>query len=118
MAVRSALAAEEKNGLLAEQVPEPPGRIEPQRRAPGVERHRLLHLHPDGGAELAEILDGAVVDVGRVVPAVRQDIGLRHMPGAPGICRRPISCRTAGTTRPTSTTAPSRISASSAPPSG
>src|SRR5450830_985849 len=53
MAVRSALAAEEKNGLLAEQVPEPPGRIEPQRRAPGVERHRLLHLHPDGGAELA-----------------------------------------------------------------
>src|SRR5450759_2140030 len=81
MTVRSALAAEEKNGLLAEQVPEPPGRIEPQRRAPGVERHRLLHLHPDGGAELAEILDGAVVDVGRVVPAVRQDIGLRHMSG-------------------------------------
>src|ERR1044071_2946189 len=77
----SRLAAEEKNGLFAEKVPEPPGRVESQRRPPGVERHRLLHLHANRRAQLAEILDRAVVDVGRVVPAVRQDVGLRHVSG-------------------------------------
>jgi hypothetical protein len=60
----SALAAEQKYRLLPEQVPEPPGGIEPQRLAPGIERHRPLHLHADLGAQLHEILDGAVVDIG------------------------------------------------------
>src|SRR5258707_11986942 len=44
------LAAEEKYRLLAEQVPEPPRRGEAQRRAPGVDRDRALHL---GAGDLA-----------------------------------------------------------------
>src|ERR1700719_1669732 len=64
----SSLAAQQENRLLAEKIPEPPGRIEPQWRAPGIKRHRPLHLDPNFGAEPAKILDGAMVDIGRVVP--------------------------------------------------
>src|SRR5262249_6836499 len=70
--------AEQEHRLLAEQIPEPPGRIEPQRTAPGVERAGALHLGADGEAEIAEILDGAEMDVRRVVPRVRQIVGARH----------------------------------------
>src|SRR5471030_439944 len=61
----SALAAEQEHRLLTKQVPEPPGRIEAQRLAPSIQRHGFLELHPNLGAELAEVLDGAVVNVGR-----------------------------------------------------
>src|SRR5690349_13663628 len=56
-------AAEQEHRLLAEQVPEPPRRSEPQRPAPGIERDGLLHLGSHHIAELAEVLDGAEVDV-------------------------------------------------------
>src|SRR6187402_3188947 len=71
--------AEQKDRLFAEQVPEPPRCVEPQRRPPGIERHRLFHPDSDFGAELAKVLDGAMMDIRRVVPAERQDIGARHM---------------------------------------
>src|SRR5260370_662029 len=46
-AARGSVApAEQKHRLLAEQVPEPPGRVEPQRLAPGVQRNRPLHFDP------------------------------------------------------------------------
>src|SRR3984885_12509062 len=50
-------AAEQKHALLAEHVPEPPGRVEPQRAAIEIERDRALHLDVDLIAELHEILD-------------------------------------------------------------
>ena len=78
---------QQKHRLLAEQIPEPPRRVEPQRRAPGVERHRALHLGAGDLAELAEVLDGAEVDVGRVVPGIRQIVG------AAACGRRTASCR-------------------------
>ena len=37
-----------------------------------------LHLGADRPAQVAEVLDGAEVDVGRVVPGVRQVVGSRH----------------------------------------
>src|SRR5262245_2456835 len=55
--------AEQKHALLAEQVPGPPRRVEPQRPSPGVERHRFFHPGTHHLAELAEILDGAEMDV-------------------------------------------------------
>ena len=39
--------AQQEHRLLAEQVPEPPRRVEPQRPAPGIERERALHLGAD-----------------------------------------------------------------------
>ena len=66
----SVLAAEQEYALLAEQVPKPPGRIEPERSAPSVERDRFFDPHPDRIAELDEVLDRAVVDIGSVVPAI------------------------------------------------
>src|ERR1700693_4210910 len=60
--------AQQEHALLAEHVPEPPGRAEPQRAAVEVERHRALHLDIDLVAELHEVLDGAEMDVRRVVP--------------------------------------------------
>ena len=61
---------QQEHRLLAKQIPEPPGRIEAQRRAPGVERHRPLYPRAGDLAQFAEVLDGAEVDVGRVVPLV------------------------------------------------
>ena len=40
----SAASAEQKHRLLAEQIPEPPRRVEAQRRAPGVEGDGTIHL--------------------------------------------------------------------------
>ncbi len=40
----STFTAEQKHSLLAEQIPEPPRRVQAQRLAPGVQRHRLFHL--------------------------------------------------------------------------
>jgi hypothetical protein len=70
---------EQKYALFAEQVPEPPGQIDPQRAAMEVERDRALHLDVDLVAELHEILDGAEVDVRRIVPGRRQVLGARHV---------------------------------------
>src|SRR5258708_20692067 len=72
--------AQQKHALLAEHVPEPPGRVEPQRTAVKIERDRALHLDIDLVAELNEILDSAEMDIGRVVPGRRQVFGARHMP--------------------------------------
>src|SRR5215471_8647910 len=71
--------AQQEHRLLAEQVPEPPRRIEPQRPPPGIERHRLLHLGAGNLAEPAEILDRAEVDVGRIPPVIGQVVGARHV---------------------------------------
>src|SRR6478609_11814160 len=70
---------EQKHALFAEQVPEPPGQIDPQRAAIEIERDRALHLDVDLVAELHEILDGAEVDIRRVIPGRRQVLGARHM---------------------------------------
>src|SRR5258708_28048947 len=72
-------ATEQKYALLAEHIPEPPGRGEPQRPAVQIERHRALHLDIDLVAKLHEILDGAEVDVRRVIPDRRQILGARHL---------------------------------------
>src|SRR5262245_16542644 len=72
--------AQQENRLLAEQVPEPPRRVEAQRPSPGIERNRLLHLGPGHVAELAEILDGAEMDIGRIPPGIGKIVGARHMP--------------------------------------
>src|SRR5262245_12500686 len=72
--------AQQEHRLLAEQVPEPPRRVEAQRPPPGIERHRLLHLGPGHVAELAEILDGAEMDIGRIPPSIGKIVGTRHMP--------------------------------------
>src|SRR3954463_9457984 len=74
-----AAPAQQEHRLLAEQVPEPPRRIEAQRRAPGVERHCALHLGAGDVAEDAKILDGAEVDVRRIPPRIRQVVGARHV---------------------------------------
>src|SRR5690349_2256271 len=74
-------AAEQKYGLFAKKIPEPPRCIEPQRRTPGVQRDRLFHRDTDFRAEQAEILDGAMMDIGCVVPAERQNVSARHMAG-------------------------------------
>src|SRR5215218_8375073 len=63
-----AAPAQQKHALLAEHVPEPPWQVQPQRAAVEIERHRALHLDVDRLAELHEILDGAEMDVRRVVP--------------------------------------------------
>src|ERR1700704_4568622 len=76
---RSFPSAQQEYRLLAEQVPEPPRRVQAQRTSPGIERHRLLHLGADHVTELAEILDGAEGDIGRVPPSVRQVVGARHV---------------------------------------
>src|ERR1700743_544227 len=60
--------AQQKHPLLAEHVPAPPGRTEPQRSSVEIERHRPLHLDVDLVAQLNEILDGAEMNVRRVVP--------------------------------------------------
>src|SRR6266851_1354537 len=70
--------AQQKHRLLAEQVPEPPRRVQPERASPGVEGKRAFHLDADRDAQVAEILDGAEMDVGGVVPSVRQIVGLWH----------------------------------------
>src|SRR5205807_2158419 len=75
---RSALAAQQEHRLLAKQIPEPPWRIEPQRRAPRIKGDGFFHLHPRHLTEIAEIFDGAEVDIGRVVPCVWQIVGYRH----------------------------------------
>src|SRR3954466_7557121 len=72
-------SAQQKHRLLAEQVPEPPRRVEAQRRAPGVESHGALHLGAGDVAESAEILDGAEMDVRRIPPRIRQVVGRRHV---------------------------------------
>src|SRR3984957_6451426 len=51
--------AEQEHRLLAEQVPEPPWCIEPQRASPGVECERAFHLGAGRQAQVAEVLDGA-----------------------------------------------------------
>src|ERR1700757_2476564 len=77
--LRLACPAQQKHALLAEHVPEPPGRVEPQRAAIEIERDRALHLDVDLVAELHEILDGAEMDVRRVVPCRRQVFRARHV---------------------------------------
>src|SRR6202035_5332267 len=72
-------AAEQEDTLLAEHVPEPPRQIDPQRTAVEIEGYRALHLDVDLVAELHEILDGAEMDVRRVVPGRRQVFGARHV---------------------------------------
>src|SRR6266478_6507967 len=72
-------AAQQKHALLAKHVPEPPGQIDPQRAAVEIERDRALHLDVDLVAQLHEILDGAEMNVRRVVPGRRQIFGARHM---------------------------------------
>src|SRR5687767_13452809 len=76
----SAFAAEEEDGLFAEQIPEPPRRVQPQSFAPGIERNSLLHLYANLVTQIAKVLDGAEVDVWCFVPIGRQIIGARHMP--------------------------------------
>src|SRR5882757_8550115 len=71
--------AQQKHALLAEHVPEPPRRVEPQGPAVEIERHRALHLDVDLIAELHEILDGAEMDVRRVVPGRRKILRARHV---------------------------------------
>src|SRR5260221_11742593 len=71
--------AQQEHALLAEHVPEPPGRVEPQRTAIEIERDRALHLDVDLVAQLHEILDGAKMDVRRVVPGGRQILRARHV---------------------------------------
>src|ERR1700726_1155542 len=71
--------AQQEHALLAEHVPEPPGRAQPQRTAVEVERHRALHLDIDLVAELHKVLDGAEMDVRRVVPGRGQVFGARHV---------------------------------------
>ena len=71
--------AQQKHALLAEHVPEPPGQVHPQRPAVHIERDRALHLDVDLVAELHEILDGAEMDVRRVVPGSGQVFGARHV---------------------------------------
>src|SRR6185369_11189851 len=73
-------AAEQKHALLAEHVPEPPGHAEPQGPAVEIERDRALHLDVDLVAELHEILDGAEVNVRRVVPGGGEVFGAWHVP--------------------------------------
>src|SRR6201986_4549726 len=73
-------AGEQEHALLAEHVPDPPGCTEPQRAAVEIERDRALHLDVDLVAELHEILDGAQMDVRRVVPRLRHRF--RSRPGA------------------------------------
>src|SRR4051812_39576385 len=65
-------SAQQEHRLLAEQVPEPPGRVKAQRRAPGVERHGAFHLGTGVVAQRAEILDGAEMDVRRIPPRIGQ----------------------------------------------
>ena len=72
-------AAEQEHALLAEHVPEPPRHVDPQRPAVEIERDGAFHLDVDLVAELHEILDGAEMDVRRVVPGGRQVLGARHV---------------------------------------
>src|SRR5579862_2899159 len=71
--------AEQKHRLLAEQVPEPPRHFQPHAPAPGIERHRFLHLGAGDVAQQTEILDAAEVDVRRLVPGIGQIVGERHV---------------------------------------
>src|SRR5215469_7732437 len=76
---RLAAAAQQKYALLAEHVPDPPRQVQRHRAAEIVERDRALHLDVDRLAELHEILDGAEMDVRRVVPGRRQILRARHV---------------------------------------
>src|SRR6202043_2855757 len=71
--------AQQENALLAEHVPEPPRQVDPQRAAVEIECYRALHLDVDFVAELNEILDGAEMDVRRVVPGGGEIFGARHV---------------------------------------
>src|SRR6202790_1630328 len=73
--LRPPRAAQQKHALLAEHVPKPPGQIQPQRAAVEIEGDRAFHLDVDLVAELDEILDGAEMDVRRVVPGGREVFG-------------------------------------------
>src|SRR6516165_9329739 len=76
-------AAQEKHCLLAQEIPEPPRGVEPNRGAPGIERDSLLHLGADNSAQFAEILDAAEVNIGRLVPGIGQVVGAWHPAGDP-----------------------------------
>src|SRR4051812_1865780 len=65
--------------LLAQQVPEPPRRVESQHATPGVKRHRPLNPGAGRLAELPEILDRAEMNVGRFPPIVGKILGARHV---------------------------------------
>src|SRR6185312_16675944 len=67
--------AEQENALLTEHIPDPPRQGQRHRAAVEIERDRTLHLDVDLVAELHEILDGAEMDVRRVVPGRRQIFG-------------------------------------------
>src|ERR1700742_2026973 len=71
--------AQQKYALLAEHIPEPPRRAQTQRPAVKIERDRAFHLDVDLVAELHEILDGAEMDVRRVVPGGREVFRARHV---------------------------------------
>src|SRR5580698_523229 len=71
--------AQQEHALLAEHVPYPPGQVQRDRTAVKIERDRAFHLDVDFVAELHEILDGAEMDVRRVVPGRRQVFGARHV---------------------------------------
>src|SRR5258707_11194171 len=75
--------AEQKHALLAEHVPDPPGQRQRHRAAVEVEGDRALHLDVDLVAELHEILDGAEMDVRRVVPGGGEIFGARHVAADP-----------------------------------
>ena len=75
------------------------GALKPQRRAPGIERDGAFHLGADDVAELAEVLDGAEMDVGRVVPGIGQVVGARHAAAEAELQRGCASGRNSGTTR-------------------
>src|SRR5215207_6684814 len=72
--------AQQKHALLAEHVPDPPGQVQRHRAAVEIERHGALHLDVDLVAELHEILDGAEMNVRRVVPGGGEIFGTRHVP--------------------------------------
>src|SRR5689334_16740545 len=72
-------AAQQKYTLLAEHVPYPPRQVQRHRATVEIERDGTLHFDADLVAQLHEILDGAEMDVRRVVPGRRQAFGARHV---------------------------------------
>src|SRR5947199_2082761 len=72
-------ATQQEHALHAKHIPEPPGRVEPQRPAVKVECDRALHLDVDLVAKLHEVLDRAEMDVWRIVPGRGQVFGPGHM---------------------------------------
>src|SRR4029079_16590896 len=71
--------AQQEHRLFAEKIPEPPRRIEAQWLPPGVEGNRAVHPGAGHVAEVAEVLDGAEMDVRRIPPGVGQIVGARHV---------------------------------------